>query len=369
MASAPQPRAIRPQPLWVRVDQNRLRLAVFIVLFVVGSALLLTLAFIAVPGSLVGGALTFIEDPGVDAYWPGLVRAFVIAFGLALGAGALASAVQLANAEDWVRNRFRGSDLAPDAERQLAEALSDMSIAAGLASAPKLMLLDADSVNACAIGMSRARPVIGVTRGMLASLDVSEQRAVLATLVARIRGGDILIGTAMAALMGPLKAIRESRKAAGGAAAGCADAGCSSPGCADDGCGCLFDAVGDDDAAGGCLGALAIALFVAVVVALTYAAVVSAAWIVTIWGRAINRTGHEKADAEGMLLLKDPSPMLSALRKAVTSSNEIADGDASYDGVFYASTSGRPAVDRAERRRFDRLREVLGTEGLAAEGL
>ena len=100
---------------------------------------------------------------------------------------------------------------------------------------------------------------------------------------------------------------------------------------------------------------------------LTYAAVVSAAWLVTFWGRALHRTGLEKADAEGMLLLRDPAPMLSALRKAITSSNEIADGDPSYDGIFYAPTSGKPGVEKVERRRYDRLRQVLGIEGLAAE--
>ena len=58
--------------------------------------------------------------------------------------------------------------------------------------------------------------------------------------------------------------------------------------------------------------------------------------------------------------------MLSALRKAISSSNEIADGDPSYDGIFYASTSGTPAIEKVERRRYDRLREVLGVEGMAA---
>jgi hypothetical protein len=68
-----------------------------------------------------------------------------------------------------------------------------------------------------------------------------------------------------------------------------------------------------------------------------------------------------------MLLLRDPTPMLSALRKAIESSNEVADGDASCDGIFYAPTSGKPGIDKVERRRYDRLRQVLGIEGLAAE--
>ena len=63
-----------------------------------------------------------------------------------------------------------------------------------------------------------------------------------------------------------------------------------------------------DDAAG-------IVVVVVVIAVLTYVAVLSAAWIVTLWGRVLQRTAHEKADAEGMLLLKDPAPMLSAFAR------------------------------------------------------
>jgi hypothetical protein len=116
----------------------------------------------------------------------------------------------------------------------------------------------------------------------------------------------------------------------------------------------------------GCVGGVAGLLFIAVAAAITWVAIVASAWLVTIWGRALYRTGHEKADAEGMLLLRHPQPMLAALRKAISSSNEIADGDPSYDGIFYASTSGTPAIEKVERRRYDRLREVLGVDGMSA---
>ena len=207
---------------------------------------------------------------------------------------------------------------------------------------------------------------------MLRDFTADELRAVAATLIARIIAGDIMFGTALAALMGPVQAIRGSRKGAGAAATGCADAGCSNPGCGDPGCanasGCIDigDLDFDSDSAGGCLGAIGIALFIAFVIAVTYVALLIASWIVTLWGRALQRTSYEKADAEGMLLLKDPSPMISALRKAILSSNFVANGDQSYDGIFYASTSGTPKVERAERRRFERLCEVLGVEGLMA---
>jgi hypothetical protein len=107
-------------------------------------------------------------------------------------------------------------------------------------------------------------------------------------------------------------------------------------------------------------------VFIAILAVLTWVEITVAARLVTFWGLALHRTGFEKADAEGMLLLRDPQPMLSALRTAIGSSNEVADGDPSYDGVFYAPTSGTPAIEKIERRRYDRLREVLGVEGLAA---
>jgi hypothetical protein len=102
---------------------------------------------------------------------------------------------------------------------------------------------------------------------------------------------------------------------------------------------------------------------IGIIIAVTYAAVRTAAWIVTSWARALQRTSHEKSDAEGMLLLRDPVAMLSALRKAASWSNSVTGGDVAYDGIFYVATSGTHQVERSERKRFDRLREVVGAEG------
>lgn len=362
-AASPKPhRRLRLEPLWVRVDRNRMRYITFLVAFVTGSALILTLAFIAVPGSLIG---LVVADPG---YYPALGIVVAVVFGLLLLVGGIAAAAQILNAEHWVRGRFSGADLDPRQQPALARAVEEMSIAAGLAVPPRLLLLDVPSVNACAIGASRRLPVIGVTQGLLTTFTPDEQRAVIAMLMARITRGDILVGTALAALMGPLKYLRMLRKAPK-EAAGALDPGCAAQGCfAADGCTDVGDGCSDIDS-DGCAGAIVVILFVALVAALTWVAILVATWLVTVWGRALQRTGHEKADAEGMLLLRDPQPMLSALRKAIASSNEIADGDPSYDGIFYASTSGTPAVEKVERRRYDRLREVLGVEGLAAPPL
>jgi Zn-dependent protease with chaperone function len=363
-------RPLRLEPLRLRVERNRLRFVIFVTTFVVGSAALLTLAFIAVPGSLIG---LVVDEPDYDR-WFWIVLG--IAFGVALVGGGLAAYAQIANAEHWVRSQFKGTELDQARHPGLVRAVEELSLAGGLPEPPALLLLHVDSVNACAIGATRRSPVIGVTRGLLQELTVPEQQAVVATLIARITRGDIMVGTGLAALMGPLKYLRALHKLGGdgkkttAAAAGtladgdqggnwvdaCAYGGCE--GCGDaDGC----DLGGDD-----CGGAITLVVFVVIVAVLTYLAVTAAGWLVTFWGRALHRTGFEKADAEGMLLLRDPTPMLSALRKAITSSNEVADGDPSYDGIFYAPTSGKPGIEKVERRRYDRLREVLGVEGLAA---
>lgn len=363
------PARFTPQPLWVRVDRNRAKLAWFVALFVSGSALLLTTALVGVPGSLIGLALTAGEPPGSSWYWTDFAVVFLASLGVLLALGIIASAVQLANAEDWVRNRFTGTVAEPGTLPALERAVGDMAIAAGLPAAPGIVVLDTPAVNAYALGTVRSRAVIGVTSGLLAALPESEQRAVAAALIARIVTGDILFATALAALMGPLKAIRGSGRAI--ASGGCADGCVSMPatdGCSglDDGCGCLMSGLEDNDSAGGCLGAIGVAIFLAVVAAITYAAVVSAAWIVTLWGRLLHRTAYEKADAEGMLLLKDPAPMLAALQRVTASDTTIADGDSSYDGIFYTPTSGTARVERTEQRRLRRLAEVLGVEGMAA---
>jgi len=370
---------VRLQPLWVRVDKNRTKLVVFVVAFVAGSAVLLTGSLVALPGWLLGWGA---DQIGLVAWGDWFARypwAVAGSFALMLCAGGFIAAVQLANAHDWVRNRFKGRVLGAGDDARVARAVEEMSIAAGLAAPPEIMVVPAGSINAMAVGTTRERPLIGVTDGFLTGLTEPEQRAVIATLIARICAGDILFGTALAALMGPIRAVRESGTGAKGVASatggclleGCSDVGCSGIG---DGCSGIGD-IGDgcsgcadlgDDGLGGCAFGIVVVVFLALVAALTYAAVVTAAWIVTLWGRALHRTSYEKADAEGMLLLKDPAPMLSALRKVVTSATGVGDGDPSYDGIFYAPTSGTTRIEPDERRRFERLREILGTEGLAA---
>jgi len=77
-------------------------------------------------------------------------------------------------------------------------------------------------------------------------------------------------------------------------------------------------------------------------------------------------TAAEKADAEGMLLLKDPASMLSALEKCVRLDNTVPAAGEAYGEIFYCWTGDSTSDDTdIEWSRVARLREVLGAEGMA----
>jgi Zn-dependent protease with chaperone function len=101
----------------------------------------------------------------------------------------------------WVLARVEGEDLvlrlkarAPNPldreERQLANIIEEMAIAAGLP-APRLLLVDSPLINAAAAGRSHAQATILVTRGLVESLDRRETSGIAAHLVAAIGEGDI----------------------------------------------------------------------------------------------------------------------------------------------------------------------------------
>lgn len=177
---------LRQEPLWVRVDRNRLKLSVFVVLFVFGSAALLTIALVVVPGVLLGLGAYSIDLVPAGTWFGRLAIVVGVAFLAMLALGIVLATAQLANAEDWVRHRFEGRELTPGESPPLERAVTDMAVAGGLGEPPRLFLLETDAVNALAIGTTRSRPLIGVTRGFLSAMSEAEQRAVVATLTSRV---------------------------------------------------------------------------------------------------------------------------------------------------------------------------------------
>ena len=337
------------EPLWDRIDRNRIELALFVLLFLVSSAIGLDLVLGI---SLMG--LFFIGDSPVwwTTIWENIGRIFFISTLVALVGAGTYVAWALTRSEKWLLGRV-GAELAPLGEFLPTKyALKDMAIASGYDVAPALYVMDTNNVNAFIFGHSQRRAVVGVTVGFVERLEIDEQRAAFANLMARLSAGDTMWATGVTALMRPMWAVRDR---------GLRDAGEDTRMLAE-----LGGAKDDQDirhmnTSGSEEG---IALFVWFLLV---------AWVFVIVSELIlsgHRSSHlkhsETADAEGMLLLKDPKPMLSAIEKCVRFNNFVPGAGPGYTLLFYCYTGDDTDDENdPEMRRVARLREVLGAEGMA----
>lgn len=335
-AVAPGVRVERIEPLQRRVERNRWRFIGFMLAFTTATALFLfvalALASLLVVTLVVGA---FAEAAPALVGWP-----LLAALGLSLVLAWAWALTRLARSEEWLIRRLEarmppGGSLLPT-----KSVLRDMAIAAGLPRTPPLYVIDTPKVNAFVIGRSAGRARIGVTRGFLERIDVDEQRAVFANLIARVLTLDTLWATAVSALMGPIWAMRDYDLSYDP----------SDP---------LTDArLGgqprkptEDQRAGA---------FVA------YGAAVVITELLAWFHRKAAWTAAEKADAEGMLLLKDPRSMLDAIEHVLERDNHVPTAGDAYSQLFFcwAGYGFAPEQD-PEMRRVARLRETLGAEGAA----
>ncbi|MDP2181681.1 MAG: M48 family metalloprotease [Actinomycetota bacterium] len=201
----------RREPLWDRVDRNRVRLVVFLVLFFAVSTI--SMALFAVIALLVIGVfvLAYAFRMGVDLSG---VQPVAIGIGLLVAAGGASLAYMvwaLTRDERWFAKRLE-APLVPKGELlQTKYALKDMAIASGFEIAPAMHVIETPNVNAFVFGWGHRRPIVGVTRGLTERLTPDEQRAVFANLMTRLRKGDTLWASAVTALMAPLWRFSTSR--------------------------------------------------------------------------------------------------------------------------------------------------------------
>lgn len=318
------------------MDRNKLVLAGYVVLFVAATVVVFDVLFVVFGGLLA----LFVLARGRQ--WMALETALsqnpltVIGVPSAVFAAiALIWALTtLARSEKWLLKRLR-AELVPKGELIPTKmALKDVSIAAGFTLAPALYMVDASSVNAFVFAARRRRAVIGITRGFAERLSADEQRAVFANLVARLASGDTIVSTGVTALLWPLHAWRD-RVIRG-----------------------QNDHM-DREMAGQVVEAYEVGLLVWVFgFALAFVGEVFAAG-----HRHKQLRTAEKADAEGMLLLKDPPAMLSALEKCVRYDNVVVAAGETFGDLFYCWTGDSTNdEDDPEWKRVARLREVLGVE-------
>jgi heat shock protein HtpX len=180
----------RIEPLWERVDRNRVKFALFIVGYLLSIAASAGV-FAGVAAALTG--LLFLRVPGAAvAYYSNLGRVVGLAAGAALVIGSIWVAYALTRSEKRLLGQL-GAVLTPTGSYTPTKlVLKDMALAAGFEHAPPLWVIpDCGRVNAFAVGRTHRSAVIGVTQGFADRLSEDEQRAVFANLMARLTNGDV----------------------------------------------------------------------------------------------------------------------------------------------------------------------------------
>ena len=91
---------------------------------------------------------------------------------------------------------------------QLHNVVEEMAIAAGI-SKPRLFVIETDALNAFATGMSPARSAIGVTQGLLDTLNREELQGVIGHEMAHIVNWDIRYATAVGVIVGLIALVSD----------------------------------------------------------------------------------------------------------------------------------------------------------------
>lgn len=327
------------EPLWDRIDANRVKVGAFLFLFIASAgaaaALLTGAAGVFVGVALIRtGTLEFLSA----VPW---MMAGALALGLTLAAVHVLR--MLAHPERRLPGEFGALPSQKGTFLPTKSALHDMAIAAGYAHSPQLWVIDdCDRVNAFAVGLKEGRAVVGVTRGFAERLSTDDQRAAFANLMARLRSGDILWATVVSAVMGPIWAMRDAQFRSQEKDE--AEAGEVIPGVA---------AARSKEAAGAAVAWFILGFFAVVLTELLMAGHERAAL-----------AASEKADAEGMLLLKDPEAMLGGLARILQANNTVPGAGEEYSMLFFCWAGfGYAPEDDPEMQRLGRLREVLGAAG------
>lgn len=338
MGGRTQPRKDRIEPLWDRIDSSRVKIVLFLTLFIGAGALAW-----AVVVALLAAAVVVLAGSQAQPY----VYAYAFVAGLLLGGGlATVHAVRnLTGTRSLLPRRLGAVPVAPDALLAVRSTLQDMAIAAGFGYTPSLWIIEGSTrINAFAVGTSEQDAVVGITRGFADRLSADAQRAVFANLMARLRNGNTAWATVVTAVIGPMWAVRDAQYRA-------QDEGDS-------------DVVVDRIALPllKLSGQFATLIFNGVWFVLL--AIVVSEMLMAGHERSA-RAASEKADAEGMLLLKDPQSMLWGLVQVLEAMNTVPQAGEAYSMLFYCwAGEGYAPEDDPEMRRIGRLREVLGTEGL-----
>jgi len=158
---------------------------------------------------LLGGVIGYLGGALIESYTDPYGGAGLVAlspFGI-IGGGALvsiglgASAVTFAFGDRVILGLAGAREVDADSEPMLHNIVEEMAIAAGLPK-PRVAVIETDVPNAFATGMDPKNAAIGVTRGLLQSLDRDELQGVIGHEMSHILNWDIRYMTAVAILVG-----------------------------------------------------------------------------------------------------------------------------------------------------------------------
>lgn len=351
------------EPLWERLERNRRRYAALVVVYTV-AVIAFFVFFVYSIGAFIplaiGGALAQSRNMS-PAAWGWLTEfsgrmwsADALAWSFAIVAALVVPylAIGLAFSERTVLRRLGAERVGTGELRETKRALHDLSLARGFDVPPPLYVIDSPGANAAVVGRSPRSGAVAVTRGFVARMDLREQRAVFAHLLSRLEARDTAWATVSTTLMHPLwvwkrrywdlvpysevkgNAAKDQARYVFGYGDHVYEARSSA-----------HDMIGD-----WCL------LFPPYVIA-----VVIAHYLFSGQREAHLRTA-EFADADGLMLLKDPDAALATLEKMIRLDNYVRQAEGQYTQFFYCWTGDDSSNDERdpEWRRIVLLKQTLG---------
>lgn len=205
------------------------------------------------------------------------------------------------------------NDFKDEQEQQLFNVVEEMKVAAGLNYMPKVFIIEADYMNAFASGYSEKSAMVAITRGLIAKLTRAELQAVMAHELSHIRHHDIKLTLTVSVLSNLMLMVIDV----------------------------LFYSVlfGNNNRRGNNKQNNSMAILVVVIMVLRYALPL----ITVLLSLFLSRTREYMADSGAVELMRDNSPLASALSKITYDHRDNADtytqqyGKTSHEDVRRAS--------------------------------
>jgi heat shock protein HtpX len=216
--------------------------------------------------------------------------------------GAIWSWIAFRSGDRIVLRLTGANEVTPDDEPVLHNVVEEMAIAAGI-TRPRVYVIETDALNAFATGMSPARSAIGVTRGLLDSLNREELQGVIGHEMGHIVNWDIRYATAVGVIVGLIALVSDGARRA------------------------LFFSGRSRDSGKGGAGAvfLMLALLVFAALAPVFAVLVQF---------AVSRQREFLADATSVRLTRHPEGLISALDKLAHSARPFKGANRATQHMF-----------------------------------